>query len=86
MGAVMQRAAPPPAREIEVFELSETGRTTAERLRASSDAYDELHGRVQKLRRKWDTPDLVERVYEAFPELTDRSLIKSEVDERRARR
>jgi uncharacterized protein YwgA len=86
MATVTQRAAPPQGGEAEVFALSETGRTTAERLRRSSDAYDALHERVQKLRRKWDTPDLVERVYEAFPELTDRSLIKAEVDKRRARR
>jgi predicted DNA-binding protein (MmcQ/YjbR family) len=86
IATVMQRAAPPQEREAEVFELSEVGRTMAERLRRSSDAYDELHERVQKLRRKWDRPDLVERVYEAFPELTDRSLITAEVDERRARR
>ncbi len=86
MATVMQRAAPPQEGEAEVFELSEAGRATAERLRQSSDAYDELHERVQKLRRKWDTPDLVERVYAAFPELTDRSLIKAEVDKRRAHR
>jgi hypothetical protein len=86
MSTVLQRAAPPQKGETEVFELSEAGRMTAERLRQSSDAYDALHEQVQQLRRKWDTPDLVERVYEAFPEMTDRSLIKAEVDKRRARR
>jgi hypothetical protein len=84
MATVAKHSRPP--QEAEVFELSEAGRAAAETLRSSDAAFESLHSQVQELRTAWDTPDLLERVYETFPEMTDRSLIKEEVDERRARR
>jgi hypothetical protein len=86
MATVLERSEPRSDREGAVFELNEAGRTAAERLRRSNAAYEQLHQRVQQLRSEWDTPDLVERVYEEFPQFTDRSLIKGEVAKRRRRR
>jgi hypothetical protein len=89
MAAVMDRAGPKEEREAEVFELTEAGREAAERLRRSDAAFARLHERVQDLRQKWDSPELsvlIDRVYEAYPEQTHRSVIKGKVDERRSRR
>jgi hypothetical protein len=89
LATVMDRAEPRTERDAEVFELNESGREAAERLRRSSAAYERLHLRVQEIRREWDSPnlhELVERVYDAYPEQTHRSVIKREVDRRRARR
>lgn len=89
MATVLDRAAPRGERDAEVFELNETGREAAERLRRSDAAYERLYQRVQEIRQKWDTGNLqqlVERVYDAYPEQTHKSVIKGEVDRRRARR
>jgi hypothetical protein len=86
IATVMERAGPQ-ENEPTIFELNEAGHELAERLRRSSAAYEQVYERIGRLRQEWDTSDLVERVYEAFPEYTDRSLIKDEVAEkRRARR
>jgi predicted DNA binding CopG/RHH family protein len=82
-------ASAPPASERqagEEFALSEAGHDAAERLRHSNHAYEQLYDAVSRLRAEWDTPDLIERVYESWPEQTERSLIRDDVAERRRRR
>ena len=69
-----------------VFALNESGHEAAEKLRHSSPAYEALFDAVENLREKWDTPDLIDRVYDRWPEYTGRSLIRDEVAERRERR
>lgn len=89
MMATVVRRAGPSQDEPETFELSQAGHEAAERLRRTSDAYNTLYVRIQALRQEWDTPnvrDLVARVYERWPDYTDRSVIKDEITERRARR
>src|SRR5262249_17416853 len=81
MAIVMHRAGPSPSEPV-TFELTAPGHEAAERLRRSSDAYDTLYARIQALRREWDSPnvaDLVARVYERWPDYTNRSIIKDEV-------
>jgi len=78
-----ERAGP---REPEEFALNEQGREAAERLRRSNRAYEQLFERIREIRAQWDTPDLVERVYETWPQYAERSVIKDEVAARRARR
>jgi predicted DNA binding CopG/RHH family protein len=78
-----ERAGP---REPEEYVLSERGHEAAERLRRSSRAYEQLFERIREVRTQWDTPDLVDRVYETWPQYTERSVIKDEVAARRARR
>ena len=85
MATVIERAGPREG-ELPLFELSDAGHEAAERLRRSSDAYEQVFSRIRELRHEWDTPDLLDRVYEAFPDFTDRSLIKGQVAQRRARR
>lgn len=86
MATVADRAGPKPERETEVFELSPAGREAAERLRRSDRAYTQLHARVQDLRQRWDTDDLLERVYQQYPGMTGKSIIKDAVDRKRERR
>lgn len=86
MAVVSRRAGPRGGREPEVFQLSAAGRQRARRLRQSSPEYERLHARVQALRQEWDQGDLLERVYERFPEMTQKSLIKAEVASRRRHR
>jgi predicted DNA binding CopG/RHH family protein len=86
MATAVDRAGPRSDSQVEEFELSDQGHKAAERLRQSSRAYEELFVRIQDLRAQWDTPDLVERVYETWPEYAKESLIKDEVAARRARR
>jgi predicted DNA binding CopG/RHH family protein/uncharacterized protein YwgA len=71
---------------VKDFALSEQGHEAAERLRHSDRAYDQLFDYVRRLREEWDTPDLVERVYETWPKYADRSLIRGQVAHRTARR
>lgn len=70
----------------EDFELSERGHEIAERLRRSNAAYEQLFAYIDELRKEWDTPDLVDRVYETWPKMADRSLIKEQVARRASRR
>jgi predicted DNA binding CopG/RHH family protein len=69
-----------------VFQLNDSGHQAAENLRHSSAAYEALFDAVEGLREQWDTPDLLDRVYERWPQYTERSLIRDEVAERRERR
>jgi hypothetical protein len=71
---------------VEEFALSNEGHMAAERLRRSNQAYERLYARIGELRREWDRPDLIERVYEAFPKYTERSLIRDAVAQRKKRR
>lgn len=72
--------------EPQVFALTKEGRAAAERLRRSNAAYAQLFERIRTLREEWDRPDLIERVYEAFPEYTTQSAIKNQVARRVAAR
>ena len=87
MASAMTRSGPKeePA-TAENFVLSDRGHEAAERLRSSNRAYEEMFAYIRQLREEWDTPDLVERVYEAWPEMAEKSLIKDEVTARRASR
>jgi predicted DNA binding CopG/RHH family protein len=86
MAVVVDRAAPSGDRTPELFELSREGHDRAERLLKSNRAYEQLYRYVSALRVEWDTPDLVERVYDAFPKYTERSLIREEIARRRRSR
>ncbi|MGO9754897.1 MAG: hypothetical protein ACLP8S_17535 [Solirubrobacteraceae bacterium] len=78
-----ERAGP---REPEEFVLNEQGHEAAERLRRSNRAYEQLFERIREIRAQWDTPDLVDRVYETWPQYAERSVIKDEVAARRRAR
>jgi len=86
MATAVDRAGPGDDSQVQEFELSDEGHEAAERLRQSGRAYEQLFERIQDLRARWDTPDLVERVYETWPEYAKESLIKDEVAARRAER
>jgi len=86
METVEERAGPRDEPQAEEFALSERGHEAAERLRRSNQAYDQLYAYVRAVREEWDTPDLLERVYETWPKYTERSLIRDEVAQRRGRR
>lgn len=75
-----------PKEAAQIFGLNERGHEAAEQIRRSADAYEQLFLYISKLREVWDTSDLVERVYEAFPEYAQRSVIRDEIAERRAQR
>ncbi len=85
MATVVERTGPHEERERDEFALNDQGHEAAERLRHSSRAYEQLYVYVQAVREEWDTPDLLDRVYEAFPQYTERSLIRQKVAERTAR-
>lgn len=86
MAVVVERAGPAGERSPAVFVLSREGHERAERLRKANRAYDQLYRYVSALRVEWDTPDLVDRVYEAFPKYTERSRIREAVARRKSRR
>ena len=69
-----------------MFALNDRGHEVAERLRQLSRAYDQLYVYVRAIREEWDTPDLVERVYEEYPKFAEKSVIRDQVAARRARR
>lgn len=83
---VLERSGPRDQPQAEVFALNEQGHEAAERLRQSSAAYDRLYEYVKTLRKEWDTDELIERVYAEFPKYAEKSLIREQVDRRRARR
>jgi hypothetical protein len=86
MSTVLARSGPRAQFETERFALSKYGHDVAERLRHSSAAYEALYEQVVQLRGEWDKPGLLDRVYEDWPEYTDRSLIRDQVAKRRTRR
>lgn len=86
MSTVLARSGPSRQFETERFALSKHGHEVAERLRHSSAAYEALYEQVVQLRTEWDKAGLLDRVYEDWPEYTDRSLIRDQVVKRRARR
>jgi len=97
-GAEVTTASPPPLTEMmatavehsgprdevdaEEYALNERDHVAAERLRQSSRAYEHVYDYVRSLREEWDTPDLIDRVYETYPKYTERSLIRHKVTER----
>lgn len=82
METAVERAGPRDEPEAEEYALSDRGHAAAERLRQSSEAYERLYTYVRRVREEWDTPDLIDRVYEAFPKYTERSLIREKVNKR----
>jgi predicted DNA binding CopG/RHH family protein len=82
MATAVERAGPRDEPEAEEYALSERGHAAAERLRQSSEAYERLYAYVRRVREEWDTPDLIDRVYEVFPKYTERSLIREKVNKR----
>jgi predicted DNA binding CopG/RHH family protein len=87
MASAMARSGPrEDATPAEDFVLSKRGHEAAERLRRSNRAYEQLFAYIRELRQEWDTPDLVERVYDTWPKMAEKSLIKDEVASRRGRR
>jgi hypothetical protein len=83
---VVDRSGPRDRTQVEDFALNDQGHDAAERLRRSDAAYEQLYQYVLTIRGEWDTTELVERVYEEYPQFTEKSLIREEVDRRRARR
>lgn len=86
IAAAQRRSGPHEDGQPDMFALSGRGHEAAERLRRSSRAYEALFAAISDLRREWDTPDLVDRVYETWPKYAERSLIREEVAERVERR
>lgn len=84
LASVLRHAGP--ADNAQAFELTDEGRNAAAKLKKSNAAYRQLAKSIGTLRVEWDRPDLIERVYEAFPEYTGQSLIKDEVTRRRSLR
>ena len=87
MASAMARSGPgDDAAKVADFALSDRGHEAAERLRRSNRAYEELFAYIRQLREEWDTPNLVERVYETWPDKAEKSLIKDKIASRRASR
>ena len=89
MVSQVERRAGPRTDAVEVFALTPEGHDAAERLRRSAAVYEELFAAVGRIRRRWDLQsldELVERVYEEYPEYAERSVIRHEVAERARRR
>jgi uncharacterized protein YwgA len=82
MMASVLRHAGPRDDEPETFALTAEGQAAADQLRRSSEAYARLAERILQLRQEWDKPDLIERVYEAFPDYTGQSVIKDKLTRR----
>lgn len=85
---VEHRAGPRPD-AMEVFALTPEGHEAAERLRRSRAIYEDLFAAVGRIRQQWDLQsldELVERVYEEYPEYTERSVIRHQVAERARQR
>jgi hypothetical protein len=87
MASAMSRSGPGEESAVaENFILSDRGHEAAERLRRSNRAYEELFAYIRELRKEWDAPNLVERVYETWPDMAEKSLIKDEIAARRTNR
>jgi len=86
MASAKDRSGPKQAPQADEFALNRAGHEAAERLRSSSRAYEQLYRAIHQIREEWDTPELLERVYETWPKYTERSLIADEVAQRRRRR
>ncbi len=89
MRTAEERSGPRVPNMPEVFALSEEGHEAAEQLRRSNRAYQALYLRIAEIRQEWDTPnldDLIDRVYEEWPQYAEKSVIRHEVAERAARR
>jgi hypothetical protein len=85
MASVLRHAGPHDG-EPKTFALTAEGKAAAEQLRRSNEAYARLADGIRELRDEWDKPDLIERVYEAYPEYASRSVIKERVARRSAAR
>jgi hypothetical protein len=56
------------------------------RLRSSDRSYENLYKAIENLRAEWDTGDLIDRVYETWPEYAERSMIRDRIARRRRAR
>ncbi len=89
MATAEERSGPRYEAEGRDFALNDRGHEAAERLRQSSRAYDQLFAYIGQLRQEWDTPrldQLVDRVYDKWPNFADKSLIREKVKARSGRR
>lgn len=86
LATIRERSGPQGIPSTEIFALNEDGHAAAERLRKSSNAYDKLFDYIATIRTEWDTPKLLERVYETWPKYAEKSHIRDEVAQRRRER
>jgi predicted DNA binding CopG/RHH family protein len=86
LATVLERSGPSGQPESQEYALSKEGHEVAERLRRSNAVYDRLYAYVHRLREEWDTPDLLDRVYERWPKYAERSVIREQVRRRNARK
>ena len=89
MATAEERRGPGDEPEAREFALNDRGHEAAERLRQSSRAYDQLFAYIRQLRQEWDTPrldQLVDRVYEKWPNFTEKSHIREKVKSRSVRK
>jgi predicted DNA binding CopG/RHH family protein len=89
MAAVTARAGPEEGGTVLEFALSDRGHEAAEALRHSSPGYEQLFKFVESVRMDWDAGDLselVDRVYETWPEYAEKSVIREKVARRTKRR
>lgn len=86
MATVAERSGPNEQTKAEEFALNEAGHEAAEQLRRSNDAYERIYAYIESIREEWDTDDLVDRVYEMWPDYTGKSVIRKEVERRNQKR
>ena len=89
MATVSRRSTPKTSEAVVEFALNDKGHEVAELLRHSTPAYERLFSFVENIKKDWDTPDvadLVERVYDTWPEYAEKSVIREEVERRKVRR
>lgn len=86
MATIVERSGPRDQPDVQEFALNGEGHRAAEQLRQSSLAYGQLFDYISGLRQEWDTPDLLDRVYETWPEYAERSVIRDQVKRRTQQR
>lgn len=86
MATVARRATSESSGNVVEFALNDRGHEAAENLRKSAPVYEQLFAFVESIKREWDTPDLtdlIERVYDTWPEFAENSLIREEIERRK---
>ncbi|TML41251.1 MAG: hypothetical protein E6G27_08025 [Actinobacteria bacterium] len=89
IATVIDRARSEDEGKVVEFALNDRGHEVAETLRQSSPSYDQLFKFVESIRQEWDTGDineLVDRVYETWPQYAEKSVIRDKVARRTERR
>lgn len=82
LSTVVERSGPRDEPGVREFALNSRGHAAAASLRTASRSYEALFRAIEKLRAEWDTGDLIERVYETWPEYAEKSLIREKVGRR----